>query len=586
MTSVAVRRGLPRHGQGRHRWHAWALFLLALVCVGARATEPPAAAVASAHPLATATGLEVLASGGNAFDAAVAVAAALAVVEPQSSGLGGGGFWLLRRASDGYRVVVDGRETAPLAARPDLFLDGQGAVRAGASIDGPLSAAIPGTAAALAHVAERYGRLPLAQTLSPAIHLARAGFPVTERYRQMAALRKEALRASPAAAAVFLDHGEVPAAGYRLVQPDLARTLERLAARGARGFYEGDVAEALVTGVRTAGGIWAAEDLSRYRVVERPPVHAEYRGVSVTSVGPPSSGGVALATMLNILSEWRLDGLDSVSRKHLVIESMRRAYRDRAAYLGDPDQVAVPVTLLTHPFYAAGLRQSIRLDRATPSADLAPAVDDAGGNHTTHFSVMDGEGNRAAVSLSINYPFGCGFMPPGTGVLLNDEMDDFSSKPGVPNAYGLVGSAANAIAPGKRPLSSMSPTFLDDGERGAILGTPGGSRIISMVLLAILDFAEGRDPVYWVSRPRYHHQFLPDRVQYEPGAFTDAEIEGLVELGHTLHPLDRTYGNMQAIAWDETESSLQAVSDPRGEGSAEVLAPRRAETEVAGRGSK
>ncbi len=555
-------------------WTALFAYLLLVIASPAPAAEPaPAAAVASAHPLATAAGQEILQSGGNAFDAAVAVSAALAVVEPYSSGLGGGGFWLLHRAADGFETMLDGRERAPLGARADLYLDSKGEVVPGRSMDGPLAAGIPGVPAALVYLATHYGRLSLARTLAPAIRYAREGFPLDERYRALAEFRLAALRASPAARAAFLDQDQVPPAGFVLRQPDLAATLEALAARGAAGFYEGPVARRLVAEVRRRGGIWTERDLREYRVVERAPLRGRYRGIWITTAAPPSSGGVALLEMLNVLSGYDLSALPSVTRKHLIIEAMRRAYRDRAEYLGDPDFVTMPLATLLDSAYASGLRAAIRRDRATPSSLLPIAVvrEVPAATHTTHYSILDREGNRVAATLSINYPFGSGFMPAGTGVLLNDEMDDFSAKPGVPNVYGLIGAQANAIAGGKRPLSSMTPTFLTTPDGVAILGTPGGSRIITMVLLATLDFAAGaRDPASWVRLPRYHHQFLPDEVQYEPGALDATEARALQDMGHTLHPLENTYGNMQAVFWDQAQKRVLAASDPRGIGAAEV----------------
>ncbi|MCF7993052.1 MAG: gamma-glutamyltransferase [Thiohalocapsa sp.] len=528
---------------------------------------PPAAAVASAHSAATAAGIAVLAEGGNAFDAAVTVSAALAVVEPYSSGIGGGGFWLLHIAAEDRDVMIDGRERAPLAAHRDLYLDADGELVPGLSLNGPLAAGIPGEPAALAHIAEHYGRLPLSRTLAPAIALARDGFSVDPVYRRMAEWRRDVLRASPAAAAQFLVDGEVPAQGTTIRQPDLASTLERLASQGRDGFYTGELARRLVDGVRDAGGIWSMQDLARYRVVERAPVVGTYRGWQVVGAAPPSSGGVALSQMLNILSEFDLAGADRVARVHLTVEAMRRAYRDRARFLGDPDYVDVPVERLTHPFYAAGLARGIDARRATPSP---PARADAEGPHTTHFSILDSEGNRVAATLSINYPFGAGFVPPGTGVLLNDEMDDFSARPGVPNAYGLIGGEANAIAPGKRMLSSMSPTFLESDAGVVILGTPGGSRIISMVLHGILQAVEGGTPTDWVASPRWHHQFLPDVIQYEPDALSDSERKALEAKGHRLDET-RTYGNMQAVFWNRSAGTVSAASDPRGIGEAALL---------------
>jgi len=535
-----------------------------------RAARPAQQAVASAHPLASAAGIEILDAGGNAFDAAVAVSAALAVVEPYSSGIGGGGFWLLHRARDGRQVMVDGRERAPLAAQRDMYLDAAGVVVPGLSMDGALAAAIPGEPAALAHLARHYGRLPLARSLAPAIRLAESGFEVDDHYRDMAAFRLPVLQRFPDAARIFLDQGGLPALGHVVRQPELAATLRALAAEGRAGFYAGEVAERLVEGVRRAGGIWTLADLRDYRVVEREPLVFEYAGLRIVSAPPPSSGGVALATMLNILSGFDLTVLDEATRVHLIVEAMRRAYRDRAEFLGDPDHVEVPVERLVHPWYAQGLRAGIRTDRATPSAALPGSSEASVGAHTTHFSILDRDGNRVAATLSINYPFGSGFVAPATGVLLNDEMDDFSAKPGVPNAYGLVGAEANAIGPGKRPLSSMTPTFVE-GEQGvAVLGTPGGSRIISMVLLGILDLAAGQGPASWVSRPRFHHQYLPDLIQHEPDAFSAPLQEALQSLGHRLGALEDRYGNMQALYWDYRNNRVTAASDPRGIGAALV----------------
>jgi len=534
------------------------------------AGAPPAAAVASAHPIATDAGVEILKAGGNAFDAAVAVSATLAVVEPYSSGLGGGGFWLLHRATDGRDLMIDGRERAPGAATETLFQDADGNVVPDLSVNGALAAGIPGEPAALVWLAEHYGRLPLRQSLAPAIRAARDGFAVDAYYQRMVGFRRDVLRRYPGSAAVLLKDGDVPPPGYAVKQPGLARTLEALAEHGRDGFYAGPVATQLVDAVRAAGGRWTLADLANYRVVEREPLKFRYRDLNIVSAPPPSSGGVALATMLNILSGYKLDGLDTASRVHLIVEAMRRAYRDRAQYLGDPDQVEIPVALLTSPEYAAGLRASIRSDQATPSAALPGLAGVAESHHTSHFSIIDGDGNRVAATMSINYPFGSCLLEPETGILLNDEMDDFSAKPGVPNVYGLVGGEANAIAPGKRPLSSMSPTFVENGRGVAILGTPGGSRIISMVLLGLLAYDDGGLPEDWVARPRFHHQYLPDEIQYESGALTPEEIGTLRARGHKLTET-QPYGNMQAVFWDRQAGRVYAASDPRGVGSARVL---------------
>ncbi|MGH8508651.1 MAG: gamma-glutamyltransferase [Gammaproteobacteria bacterium] len=529
-----------------------------------RAGQGTQAAIATAHPLATEAGAKVLAAGGNAFDAAVAVSAALAVVEPYASGLGGGGFWLLHRARDGKQVVLDGRETAPRGAARDMY------VRPvpGASINAALLAAVPGLPAGLAHLAAHYGRWPLKRSLAPAIRLARGGFLVTPRYREMAKLRLDALRTSPAAAAVFLSGREAPSVGHRIVQPDLARLLADLGERGATAFYTGEFASHLVRGVRAAGGIWSRDDLAGYRAVEREPIRVDYHGIRIVTAPPPSSGGIVLAEALNILEGYDLDRFDGPTRKHVIVEALRRAYQDRAEHLGDPDFVSVPIQQLLSDRYARLRRRGIDLERATPSHRL-PQISVSGSGNTTHFSIIDCEGNRVAATLSINNWFGSGYMVPGTGVLLNDEMDDFSVSPGVPNTYGLVGGEANAIAPRKRPLSSMTPTFLEDRDRLAIVGTPGGSRIISTVLLAVLDFTAGRPIATWVARPRFHHQYLPDRIEYEPFALTPNEQAGLRRRDHALTRVTRRYGNMQAIFVDA--AAVHAASDPRGEGTARVL---------------
>ncbi|EGV18112.1 gamma-glutamyltransferase [Thiocapsa marina] len=579
MSVSPARADRVRSTAGRIRafWRgaAWIAALL-LASAGVRAAcdgpqiRPDQAAIASAHPLATEAGLKILEAGGNAFDAAVAVTAALAVVEPYGSGIGGGGFWLLHRAQDCLEIMLDGRERAPLAAHRDLFLDDAGQFDPAAALDGPLSAGIPGTPAALVQLAEQYGRVPLAQTLAPAIGLARDGFEIGDRYRRVAAWRLSALRASPAATAQFLLDGEVPPRGHRLHQPDLADTLERLASDGHAGFYAGETAERLISGVRAAGGIWTPEDLAEYRAVEREPIVGSFRGWRIVSAAPPSSGGVLLVQILNMLSAIEPRPESGAARIHALTESMRRAYRDRARYLGDPDHVQMPIERLTHPYYAAGLIRDVDPTRATPSTTAGTDTASSEGRDTTHFSILDREGNRVAATLSINYPFGSGFVPPGTGVLLNDEMDDFSAQPGVANAYGLVGGEANAIAPGKRMLSSMSPTFLESRETVAILGTPGGSRIITMVLQGILGVVDGVPLEDWIAQPRIHHQYLPDRLEFESGALSPAELGELTAMGHRLELLSRPIGDMQAIVWDRANGQVKAASDPRGAGHAEV----------------
>jgi gamma-glutamyltranspeptidase/glutathione hydrolase len=530
------------------------------------------AAVASAHPLATDAGIDILKKGGNAFDAAIAVTATLAVVEPYSSGIGGGGFWLLHISRDNRDVMIDGRERAPLAASRNMYLDENSNVIPAASINGPLSAGIPGVPAAIEHLALNYGKLPLSVTLEAAIRHARDGFKTDEHYQRMAAFRQKALNASADAARIFLHDNKAPAPGTLIIQSDLADTLSILAKHGAQGFYRGELAGRLVDSVVSHGGIWSRQDLAAYKIIERPPVTGEYRGMRVVSAAPPSSGGVALIQMLNMLTGFEFDALPESKQIHVLAELMRRAYRDRAEYLGDTDYVNVPVNRLVSKKHANRLAGTIRMDEATPSAELKPVVVDAvKATDTTHFSIVDDEGNRVAATLSINYPFGSCFVAQGTGVLLNDEMDDFSSKPGVPNVYGLVGAEANAIEPGKRMLSSMTPTFLETKDRIAVLGTPGGSRIITMVLLAALEFHNGGNADDMVNRGRFHHQYLPDRISFEPGVLTESLNKTLFELGHETEILDSSYGNMHAIVQDKKSMHLDAAADYRGSGKARVV---------------
>ena len=552
----------------RRRWRLGALLGATVLAGTAQAATPPGYACATAHPLATDACIEILAAGGNAFDAAVAASAALAVVEPTGSGLGGGGFWLLHRADRGEDIFVDGRETAPAAAHRDLYVDASGAPLPQKSRYGSTAAGIPGEPAALDHIAARYGSKPLAQLLQPAIRYARDGFAVDAKLA--GAIVEQSANLSWAARRVFMPDDQPLPVGARLRQPDLAWTLEQLATHGKRAFYDGAVAQRLLEAVQRTDGLWTAEDLRRYQVVEREPLITWFRGYRVVTAPPPSAGGIALAQLFQQLEllGWRDDG--SVASKHLLTEALRRAYRDRAAYLGDPDFVVVPTAQLSSRSHARTLARSIDRQRATPSASLSPAVLGPEGSDTTHLSVLDAQGNRVAATLSINLPFGSGFMAPGTGVLLNDEMDDFSTAPGVANAYGLVGSAPNAVAPNKRPLSSMTPTFVE-GPRGLlVIGTPGGSRIITMVALGVLGWIDGLDPAAVVALPRLHHQYLPDQLFFEPGALTPEMQQGLKTLGHGLQALSRPYGNLQVVSWDGA-SRLQAASDPRGVGAARVV---------------
>ncbi len=543
--------------------------LVPVICTGA---QPQTAAIASAHALATDAGIEILQQGGNAFDAAVAVSAALAVVDPSGSGLGGGGFWLLHRESDGKQVMIDGREKAPEFGHARMYLDENDEIKPRLSLDGPLAGGIPGIPAGLVYIAMYYGRLPLATSLAPAIRYAKQGFAVTPGLQRQIQGRSEVMLQYPPTAQIFLPDGKVPEPGDLLVQTDLANTLQSISDKGLAGFYYGEMAARLVQGMQQYGGIWSLKDLEQYLVLERQPQKFTYKNISVVSASPPSSGGIVLAEALKILEHFDLGPMDRVSRAHYVIEALRRAYRDRSVFLGDPDFVSIPVDRLLDPDYIDALTMTINPDKATPSAELGDVPGPKqSGESTTHFSIIDTEGNRVGGTLSINLTFGSGFVIPGTGVVVNNEMDDFAIKPDTPNSYGLVGFEANAIAPGKRPLSSMSPTFVETDERVGILGTPGGSRIISMVLLGILDFADGQLPESWVDLPRYHHQYKPDVVQFEPSAFSEQEQQQLRARGHELRVSNRDYGDMHAVMWDKRTGHVYAVSDKRGEGSARLL---------------
>ena len=544
--------------------------------------KPPGAVIASAHALATDAGLDTLARGGNAFDAAVTVSAVLSVVEPISSGLGGGGFFLLHDASTGKEVFVDARETAPAAATPQAYLGKDGQLDRDRAQNGPWSAGIPGLPAALVHVAGRHGRLPLTQSLAPAIRIARGGFPVYGRLARGYAERRDVMERYPGTREVFLRNGQPPKEGDLFRQPELAATLERLATGGFDGFYRGTTAKRLLAGVKAAGGKWTAEELAGYRVKEREPLRFEYDGWDIVTAPPPSSGGIALAEMLQILEPWDLAKLPQAERVHLVTEAMRRAYRDRTFYLGDPDFVKIPVKTLMDPAYAAGLRATIHPGKATPSDLLSGAPTPLEDEETTHFSIIDADGNRAAVTQTVNLLFGSGLVPAGTGVLLNNEMDDFALKPGTPNAFGVMGYDANAPEPGKRMLSSMTPTFLSNADKVAVIGTPGGSRIITMVLLGILGYADGLDAPQVAALPRYHHQWMPDVLGIERDALPADVVAALRAMGHVVvvpgednqgRRSSDAWGNMNTVLWDKRDNTLSGGSDPRtNTGKARVVA--------------
>ncbi|MHC6227905.1 gamma-glutamyltransferase [Pseudomonas sp. X10] len=545
--------------------------ILALLATAAIADGPGRAAIASPHSEATAAAREILAQGGNAFDAAIAISAALAVVEPYGSGLGGGGFFLLREAGGTPRYsFLDARERAPARATPDMYLK-DGKIQPGLSINGPLAAAIPGLPQALADLAATQGRLPLKSTLAPAIRLANQGFAVDRIYRDRAQMRLSALRDDAESARLFLRDNAVPALGTRIHQPELALTLQRLADQGRDGFYRGPAAQALVEGVRQAGGIWSLDDLADYHTARREPLRvrlADQR--ELISAPPPSAGGIALAQSLTMLQRLPWQSAEPVQRSHYVLEVLRRAYRDRGL-LGDPDYVSNPINRLLARNYLTGLAESIDVHQATPSSVLPPAPVWREGDHTTHFAVIDADGNAVAATLSVNLPFGAAFSVPGTGVVLNNEMDDFAADPSGSNSYGLAGSQANAVTAGKRPLSSMAPSFIESPSQFAAFGTPGGSRIPSMVLLSMLGFLEGRPVAEWPAIPRYHHQYLPDVVEHEPDAFNERQKAELQARGYRLKDLGRSYGNQQVLYWNKGVGTLEAASDPRGVGEAVVL---------------
>jgi len=547
----------------------------------ARAAHPDGAAIASGHSLATQAGMEILDKGGNAFDAAVAVSSTLAVVEPISSGLGGGGFFLLHDAKTGKDVMLDARETSPESATPDQFLDKNGDLDRDRSVNGPWSAGIPGLPAALVKLAREHGKLPLSDSLAPAIRVATDGFPVYARMARGYASRREVMNRYPGTREVYLRNGKPIAEGDIFKQPELAHTLQLLAANGFDGFYRGETGRKLLAGVKQAGGRWTAEELAGYTVKTREPIVFDYRGWKITTASPPSSGGIALASMLQILEPWDLNKMDQAHSTHLVVEAMRRAYRDRTFFLGDPDFVDIPQKVLTSRDYAQGLRATIHPEKATPSDLLSGNPTPLEDDETTHFSIIDSEGNRVGGTQTVNLLYGSGLIPAGTGVLLNNEMDDFALKPGTPNAFGVMGYAANAPAKGKRMLSSMTPTFMENDDKVVVIGTPGGSRIITMVLLGILGYDAGLDAQQVAALPRYHHQWLPDEISAESGAFSPEVAKQLQAMGHKVElPGDsaaggrgssHVWGNLQTVEWDRRSNVLSGGSDPRNPvGSAEV----------------
>lgn len=575
-------QNVNRNGMHRGLWATLAsMTLMSLTLTMALSAEPIKAAsamsapvtlhaaIASAHPLASAAGEQMLAQGGNAFDAAIAVSAVLSVVEPASSGVGGGGFFLLHIQSNHKDTFLDARETAPSAATADMYRKSDGGIDERGSRVGPKAAAIPGEPALWAYTAKHYGKLPLTQSLAPAIQIARDGFPLYPRLQNAIRVKLNDLKANPDAARVFLDSNQVPAVGYVIRQPELAETLSLIARSNAQEFYHGAFVKQLVNSMRADGGIWSEADFASYRVVEREPIRFTYRGTTITSAPPPSSGGLVLADTLGVLAGYPYASLGRIDRVHLMVEAARRAYHDRADYLGDPDFVKIPTQRLLSADYHAGLRTTIRMDRATPSEIFSPVLLSPESPSTTHFSIIDAKGNRVSATQSVNLFFGATYMAKGMGFILNDTMDDFSVAPTVPNAFGLVGGYANAIVPGKRALSSMTPTFAENSKGLLIIGSPGGSTIITNVLYGTLGWLEGLDATTLVTRPRIHHQFLPDEISYEAGAFTPEEQAALELRGHHLR-VTQAWGNTQIITVDYQSGKTDAASDPRGFGAGRV----------------
>jgi gamma-glutamyltranspeptidase/glutathione hydrolase len=523
---------------------------------------------------ASRAGTDVLRSGGNVVDAAVAVAFALTVTYPIAATVGGGGF-LLYRDEGGDHHALDFRETAPAGLKPELFLDEDGRPVPGRSASGGLSVGVPGSVAGLAEAHRRWGERPWAELLQPAIRLAREGFEVSPWLAAAFAENRERLLADPEARRIFAPRGELPRAGDTLVQVELARTLRTVAKQGAEAFYRGKLAEAVAGTVRARGGVMQSTDLTAYRPVLREPVEGRYRGHRVISFPPPSSGGVALLQILGMLERFdlRAAGAGSSLAVHLMADAERRAFADRFRWLGDPDFFEVPVTDLLQPDYLARRAAGIDPDRASPSSEIQPGQPTVlEPTETMHLSAADEAGRAVSLTITLNFWFGSAIVAEGTGVLLNNEIDDFSLAPGAPNAYGLIGGEANAAAPRKRPLSSMTPTIVeragDDTRPLLILGTPGGPTIISSVLQVLVNVIDHEMSLSAaVAAPRFHHQWQPDVLRHEPRAFPSDVHRNLIERGHTLERLENRLGNVSAIGLD-TDGAWLGAADPRRQGSA------------------
>jgi gamma-glutamyltranspeptidase/glutathione hydrolase len=529
--------------------------------------------VSSQERLASAIGVDILKRGGNAVDAAVAVGFALAVTLPRAGNLGGGGFMLVHLAKTGETVAIDYREIAPAASTPTMFLNAAGEPDPQKSRDSGLSVGVPGTVRGMALALEKYGsgKFTLAQLIEPAVKLAREGIPVAEDLADSLPGAMGRMSRFPSSMAIFAKDGKALPRGSMLVQADLANTLESIRQQGPDAFYKGRIAEQIVAAVRETGGIMTVEDMANYKAVIRPAVTGRYRGYTLASMPPPSSGGVHLVQILNILEGFDLKamGAGSAASLHALAEAMKPAYADRATFLGDPDRVKVPVKGLTSKAYAEKQRAKIDLSKATKADDIKagdPLPHES--DQTTHYSVVDSEGNAAANTYTLNFSYGMGLVAAGTGVLLNNEMDDFSAKPGAQNAYGLVGSDANSVHPGARPLSSMTPTIVfRDGKPFLVTGSPGGSRIISttlQVITNVIDFDMNLAEA--VAAPRIHHQWKPDALLVEPGLSPDT-LKLLAERGQNVRP-GAVSGSANSIllqgGW------LQGAADTRQRGTAAI----------------
>jgi gamma-glutamyltranspeptidase / glutathione hydrolase len=535
--------------------------------------------VVTAGDQASEAGIEMLRRGGNAVDAAVAASFAISVIRPQSTGIGGGGFFLLYLAQKKETVAVDFRERAPLKASRDMFVRDGKAVP-DLSRNGPLAVAVPGLVAGLVEVQKKYGTMSLKEVIAPAIRLADEGFPIYPQLAGAITYRTKILGDSPVTRAIYFRDDRPLHEGELVIQKDLARTLREIAKKGKDAFYKGRVAKAIVSEMKAKGGLVTQEDLDAYRVLYRTPLLSAFQGVQIHAMPPPSSGGVLIQQMLNVLSGFPLPefGFHTPKAMHLLTETMRLGFHDRARYLGDTDFVQVPIAMLASDDYAASLRSKIDLTKATPSATVPTAKPGkTESTSTTHVSIIDKEGNAVATTQTVNLYFGSGVMVPGTGVLLNDEMDDFSAQVNDPNAFGLIGeNEANTIAPRKTPLSSMSPTIVTrDGKVILVTGSPGGSRIISATLQVLLNvLAYNLSLPDAMFAPRIHHQWFPDELLVE--AKKDSQPEGLVEalrqLGHKVTVVEDTgdgrtpFGNVQALHVDISSGVITGVSDPRGEG--------------------